>query len=140
MTWSPGSHASTFGGNPVSCVAALETIRLLEEGLIQNAAASGTFMMTRLWTLAERHPMMGDGRGMGLMIGIELVKDRKTKQRARDWRDTAVQKCFRKGLLILGCGENSLRLMPPLVVSREQAEVALEILDEVFSEIERETS
>ena len=78
--------------------------------------------------------------GLGLMIGIELVKDRQTKKRAGDWRDTAVQKCFKKGLLILGCGENSLRLMPPLIVNQEQAEVALEILDEVFFEIERETS
>jgi 4-aminobutyrate aminotransferase len=140
MTWSPGSHASTFGGNPISCVAALETIRLLEEGLMQNAADIGTFLTAGLQNLADRHPMIGDVRGLGLMIGIELVKDRRTKKRAGDWRDSAVQKCFTKGLLILGCGENSLRLMPPLVVNQEQAEVALEILDEVFFEIERETS
>jgi len=140
MTWSPGSHASTFGGNPISCVAALETIRLLEEGLMQNAADMGAMLTAGLRTLSDRHLMIGDVRGLGLMIGIELVKDRHTKIRAGDWRDTAVQKCFKKGLLILGCGENSLRLMPPLIVNREQAEVVLEILDEVFSEIEKEAS
>ena len=139
MNWSPGSHASTFGGNPISCVAALETIRLLEEGLMQNAADMGAVLIAGLRTLSDRHSMIGDVRGLGLMIGIELVKDRQTKKRAGDWRDTAVQKCFKKGLLILGCGENSLRLMPPLIVNQEQAGVALEILDEVFSEIERES-
>lgn len=139
MSWSPGSHASTFGGNPISCVAALETVRLLEEGLTQNAAAMGTFLAAGLRSLSNRYSMIGDIRGMGLMIGIELVKDRRTKQRAGDWRDTAVQKCFKKGLLILGCGENCLRLMPPLIVNQEQAELALEILDDVFSEIENET-
>ena len=137
MTWGAGAHASTFGGNPISCMAALETIRLLEEGLMQNAAEVGKFLMDCLRGLADRHPMIGDIRGMGLMIGIELVKNRKTKQRAGDWRDTAVQESFKKGLLILGCGENTLRLMPPLIVNKEQAEVAVEILDEVFGEIER---
>jgi 4-aminobutyrate aminotransferase len=121
-------------------VAALETIRLLEEGLMQNAADMGAMLTAGLRTLSDRHLMIGDVRGLGLMIGIELVKDRHTKIRAGDWRDTAVQKCFKKGLLILGCGENSLRLMPPLIVNREQAEVVLEILDEVFSEIEKEAS
>jgi len=138
MKWEAGSHASTFGGNPVSCAAALETIQLLEEGLIQNAAVVGSYLIQNLWGLAERHPMIGDVRGLGLMIGIELVKDRKTKERAVKWRNEAIQKSFEKGLLILGCGENSLRLMPPLIVSQAQAEVALEILDEVFTEIERE--
>ncbi len=139
MSWGPGSHASTFGGNPISCVAALETIRLLEEELISNAASVGGFLMQGLLKLAERHPMIGDIRGLGLMIGIELVKDRKTKEKAAAWRDLAVQKSFRKGLLLLGCGENSLRLMPPLIVQRVQAQVALEILGEVFLEIEAES-
>ena len=140
MTWSPGSHASTFGGNPISCVAALETIRLLEEGLMQNAADMGLLLISGLRTLSDRHTMIGDVRGLGLMIGIELVKDRQTRERAEDWRDLAVQKCFKKGLLILGCGVNSLRLMPPLIVTKGQIEVALEILDEVLFEIEQGTS
>jgi 4-aminobutyrate aminotransferase len=138
MKWEAGSHASTFGGNPVSCVAALETIQLLEESLIQNAAVVGSYLIQNLWGLAGRHPMIGDVRGLGLMIGIELVKDKKTKEKAVKWRDEAIQKSFERGLLILGCGENSLRLMPPLIVSQAQAEVALEILEEVFTEIERE--
>jgi 4-aminobutyrate aminotransferase len=135
MNWPAGSHASTFGGNPVSCAAALETISLLEEELIRNAAEVGRYLVSALWQLAQRHPAIGDVRGRGLMIGIELVKDRQTKEKAVQWRDQAVQRCFQKGLLILGCGENTLRLMPPLIVSREQADVALEILDEVFSEL-----
>ena len=136
MNWVHGSHASTFGGNPVSCVAALETIRLLEEGLIENAAAVGKFLIQRLWKLAERHPMIGDIRGLGLMIGVELVKDKKTKEKAVEWREAAIGSAFHKGLLLLGCGENTLRLMPPLIVNQQQAEVAVEILDEVFTEIE----
>lgn len=135
MTWKPGSHASTFGGNPVSCVAALETIRMLEEGLAQNAAEVGQFLMESLRDLMKRCPAIGDVRGRGLMIGIELVRDRATKEKAGEWRDLAVQKCFRKGLLILGCGENTLRLMPPLIVSQEQSVAALEILEEALVEI-----
>lgn len=134
MSWPPGSHASTFGGNPVSCAAALETIQLLEEGLMQNAAEVGQHLMASLVEMMERHPVIGDVRGRGLMIGIELVKSRQTREPASQWRDLAVQRCFEKGLLILGCGESTLRLMPPLIVTREQADVAIEILDEVFSE------
>jgi 4-aminobutyrate aminotransferase len=133
-SWPPGSHASTFGGNPVSCAAALETIQLLEEGLIRNAAEVGQHLILSLSRMMERRPVIGDVRGLGLMIGIELVKDRQTREKATEWRDQAVQRCFQKGFLVLGCGENSLRLMPPLIVNRDQADVALEILDEVFSE------
>ncbi len=135
MQWEPGSHASTFGGNPVSCAAALRTIRLLEEELIQNAAEVGAFLRQQLFQMSERFPMIGEVRGLGLMIGIELVKDRKTKERARQWRDTVVHRAFEKGLLLLGCGENTIRLMPPLIVNREQAETAMEILEETFAEV-----
>jgi 4-aminobutyrate aminotransferase len=136
MRWEPGSHASTFGGNPVSCAAALETIQMLEEGLVRNAEEVGSFLLNQLKYMAERHPLIGDVRGLGLMIGIELVKDRQTKEKAIAERNAVVQRCFAKGLLILGCGENSLRLMPPLIVTRPHAEVALQILDEVLREIE----
>ncbi|MCI0621090.1 MAG: acetyl ornithine aminotransferase family protein [Acidobacteria bacterium] len=135
MSWPPGSHASTFGGNPVSCAAASETIRLLEEGLLQNAAETGQYLLDSLRKMMDRCAIIGDVRGRGLMIGIELVKDRNTKEKAGAWRDLAVRECFHKGLLILGCGENTLRLMPPLIVSRAQADVALEILEEVLLEI-----
>jgi len=135
MSWRPGSHASTFGGNPVSCAAALETIQLIEDELMENAARVGEYVLQSLRKLMSRCSAIGDVRGLGLMIGIELVKDRTTKEKAGSWRDQAVQRCFEKGLLILGCGENTLRLMPPLIVSRAQADAALEILEEVLSEI-----
>jgi 4-aminobutyrate aminotransferase len=135
MQWEPGSHASTFGGNPVSCAAALRTIGLLEEELVQNAAEVGAFLLQRLNRMSERYPMIGEVRGLGLMIGIELVKDRETKERAQQWRDAVVRHAFDKGLLLLGCGENTIRLMPPLIVNHEQAEMALEILEETLAEI-----
>jgi len=137
MTWEHGAHASTFGGNPLSCVAALETIRLLESDLIQNARVVGNFLMAELERLSERHPAIGDVRGLGLMIGVELVKDKKTKEKAPEWRQAVLEKAFHKGLLLLGCGENTVRFMPPLIVTQEQAQVAVEILDETLDEIER---
>ena len=135
MSWPPGSHASTFGGNPISCAAALETIRLIEDELMQNAADTGEYLLESLRKLMTRCSVIGDVRGRGLMIGIELVKDRATKERAGAWRDLAVQQCFEKGLLILGSGENTLRLMPPLIVNRAQADAAIQILEEVLSAI-----
>ena len=137
MSWPPGSHASTFGGNPISCAAALETIRLIEAELMQNAAEVGEHLMQSLIKLKSRSSVIGDVRGLGLMIGIELVKDQVTKEKAGAWRDLAVQRCFERGLLILGCGENTLRLMPPLIVSRAQADAAVEILEDALSEIFR---
>jgi len=107
MDWEAGSHASTFGGNPVSCAAALATIDLLEEELMANAAARGEQFMTGLRTLQQSIECIGDVRGKGLMIGVELVKDRETKERAADWRNAVVQAAFARGLLLLGCGENT---------------------------------
>ena len=135
MTWPPGSHASTFGGNPISCAVALETIALLEAGLIGNAASVGSYLLSALDDLMQKHARIGEVRGKGLMIGVELVKDRKTKERAGQLRDRVVQKCFEHGLLVLGCGENTLRLMPPLIVTKQQAELAVTILDDVLAEI-----
>jgi 4-aminobutyrate aminotransferase len=135
MSWPPGSHASTFGGNPISCAAALETIRLIEDELMQNAGEVGEHLLQSLRKLNSRSSVIGDVRGLGLMIGIELVKDQVTKEKAGAWRDLAVQQCFERGLLILGCGENTLRLMPPLIVSRDQADAAVKILEGVLSEI-----
>jgi 4-aminobutyrate aminotransferase len=137
MTWEHGAHASTFGGNPLSCVAALETIRLLESDLIQNARVVGGFLIAQLERLSERHPAIGDVRGLGLMIGVELVKDKETKEKAPEWRQAVLEKAFHKGLLLLGCGENTVRFMPPLIVTQEQAQLAVEIFDETLNEIER---
>jgi 4-aminobutyrate aminotransferase len=135
MQWVPGSHASTFGGNPVSSVAALATIKLLKEQLIANAAAVGEHLLAGLRELQQKHPLIGDVRGKGLMIGVELVKDRQTKVRAVEERDAIVQAMFRRGVLLLGAGKNALRFSPPLVLSKSQADTVLKLLDEAFVEV-----
>ena len=135
MAWPPGAHASTFGGNPVSCAAANATIRLLKEELVANAATVGAHLMEGLKPLQEKHQIVGDIRGLGLMIGIELVKDRKTKERAVDQRNALVQAMFRRGVLILGAGKNAVRLAPPLVLSKDQADSVLTILDAALTEV-----
>lgn len=130
MNWPPGSHASTFGGNPVSAAAAVATIELLEQELVDNAARMGAYMMSRMRTWPSRFPLVGDVRGLGLMLGIELVRDQKTKERAPEERDRIVDMAFERGLLILGAGENTLRLSPPLVITKDQADFALDTLEE----------
>ena len=135
MDWPAGAHSNTFGGNPVVCAAALETLRLVQNGLMRNAAAVGEFLLAELRNLAHRHPVIGDVRGCGLMIGIELVRDRQTKEWAASERNALVMSAFRRGLLVLAAGASTIRLSPPLVVTRAQAEVAIAILDEAFREI-----
>jgi len=130
MNWVPGAHASTFGGNPVSCAAALVTIALLEESLVENAAKMGAYMMERLRTWPARYPNVGDVRGLGLMLGIELVRDRQTKEKAPELRDRVVGLAFERGLLVLGAGDNTIRLCPPLVITRDQCDFALDTLEE----------
>lgn len=137
MDWGPGAHASTFGGNPVACAAALETIRLLEEKYIANAAKMGEYIRQKLAGWSAKHRTVGDVRGLGLMIGIEFVKDQTTKDPYPEVRNRVVQRAFEQGLLVLGCGESTLRLMPPLIVEREHADIALGILDQCISEVER---
>jgi 4-aminobutyrate aminotransferase len=137
MDWVPGSHASTFGGNPISCQAALTTIELLEEGLIENAARIGEYILEKLGELQSEFQLIGDVRGKGLMIGVELVKDRETKEKAIEERNEVIQTCFKKGLLILGCGENVIRFIPPLIITKREADIALTILEEVLRKIER---
>jgi len=130
MTWPPGAHASTFGGNPVCCAAALATIALLEEGLVENAAGMGAHIRGRIDDWPARFPAVGQVRGLGLMIGIEMVRDQRTREKAPQIRDRVVDLAFERGLLVLGAGENSLRLCPPLVVTREQCDFAVETLEE----------
>jgi len=130
MTWPPGAHASTFGGNPVACAASLVTIALLQEELVANAARMGEHLMSRLRTWPARFPTVGDVRGLGLMIGVELVRDRATKEKAPDLRDRVIDMAFERGLLVLGAGDNTLRLCPPLVISRDQCDFALDTLEE----------
>ena len=136
MNWPPGAHASTFGGNPVSCAAALATLKLLRDGLVVNAADVGGHLMTKLKALADKHRLIGDVRGRGLMIGVELVRDRQTKERATDERNAVVTAAFNRGLLILGAGKNSVRFSPPLVLTLEQADIAVKIFDEALTEVE----
>jgi 4-aminobutyrate aminotransferase len=133
MSWSPGAHASTFGGNPVACAASLETIRLIRERLMQNAAEVGAHLLAALKTLMQKHAVIGDVRGRGLMIGVELVRDRQTKERATSERDRVVRECFNRGLLVLGAGRNALRISPPLVLTKDQADTAVRILDEALT-------
>jgi 4-aminobutyrate aminotransferase len=138
MDWQPGSHASTFGGNPVSIAAALATMNVLERGTIANSAAQGEFLVKRLRTWPSLHPMVGDVRGRGLMIGIEIVEDQKTREAAGKWRDRIVQLAFERGLLILGCGETTIRLSPPLILNEYEGTIALDILETCLTQVEAE--
>ena len=135
MTWPPGTHASTFGGNPVSCAAALATVKLLRDTLMRNAAEVGAHLQQGLRALMDKHALIGDVRGRGLMVGVELVRDRTTKERATSERDAVVNAAFRRGLLILGAGKNAIRFCPPLVLSKAQADTAVQILDESLAEV-----
>lgn len=137
MNWPPGSHASTFGGNPVSCAAALATIELLEEGLMENAWQRGEQLMDGLRRLMATHDCIGDVRGLGLMVGMELVEDRSSLRPAITLRDDVVQRAFEHGLLLLGCGESTVRFCPPLVVDEQQVNTALEIVDTVLTALGR---
>ena len=135
MDWPVGAHSNTFGGNPLACAAALATIKLVKDSLMTNAADVGDFLLAKLRELAQRHSTIGDVRGQGLMIGIELVRDRQSKEAAAEERDELVLAAFRRGLLVLAAGANTIRLSPPLVVTREQAQIAVGILDDAFTEI-----
>ncbi len=134
MDWKPGAHASTFGGNPVCVAAALTTMDLLQAQYIENAASVGGYLLERMADWPARHRIVGDVRGKGLMIGVEIVRDQKTKERAGDLRDAIVDLAFEKGLLLLGAGENTIRIAPPLVVDEEQAEFAAQTLETCIRE------
>ena len=136
MQWPPGAHASTFGGNPVAIAASLATIDLLEGGLIANAARVGAHILRRLrdWPARFRHA--GDVRGLGLMIGIEIVRDQRSKERAPELRDRIGNLAFERGLLTLGAGPSSLRLSPPLCITQEQADFAVDVLEDCLRSIQ----
>lgn len=135
MDWGPGAHASTFGGNPVAVAASLATLDLLQKELLANAAAMGAYLMDRMRDWPRRFPHVGEVRGLGLMIGIEIVQDQTTKQRAPELRNQVVENAFEHGLLILGAGRNSIRLSPPLIISRDQADFAVDTLEECLKQL-----
>jgi 4-aminobutyrate aminotransferase len=135
MDWVPGSHASTFGGNPVCIAAALSTLDVIEREGLKNAAEIGRHILQRLGTWPQKHSMVGDVRGQGLMLGVEIVKDHENKTPAGPERDRIVELAFQRGILFLGAGPNSIRIAPPLVVTRQQADEALDVLEECIETV-----
>jgi 4-aminobutyrate aminotransferase len=137
MNWGPGSHGSTFGGNPVACAAALETLDLLEQGLVRNSARMGEYLLKRLEAIQARSGLIGRVGGMGLMIGMEIVEDKATMKQAPALRTRIVDTCFHLGLLVLPCGPSSVRFIPPLVIGRREADTALGIFEEALGKVEK---
>ncbi|HLF27618.1 MAG TPA: acetyl ornithine aminotransferase family protein [Anaerolineae bacterium] len=141
MTWRPGSHGNTFGGNPIACAAALATIDVIErEGLLAHAAEMGAYILAALAEMQARHPSIGDVRGKGLMIGIEFVSDQETKEPAHDLSEDITQRAFQQGLLLLPCGQSTIRLSPALNIPRQLVDEALEIFEEAITEAEEATN
>ncbi|HXY06839.1 MAG TPA: acetyl ornithine aminotransferase family protein [Terriglobales bacterium] len=138
MDWVQGSHASTFGGNPVCVAAAMATLDVIErEDLLRNSSEVGNHMLKRMADWPAKHPLIGDVRGRGLMLGVEVVKDKRTKEYAAAERDRIVQAAFERGILFLGCGPSTIRIAPPLVVTKAEADLALEVLEESISVVEK---
>ena len=141
MTWAPGAHGSTFGGNPIAMSSALATLNVIEEeGLLAQATETGTYMQDALAEIQTRHQSIGDVRGRGLMIGVEFVKDRGSKERDVAMRNAVIEKAFTKGLLTLPCGHNVLRFIPPLNIGRDLVDDALKIFAEAVAEAEQSHS
>ncbi len=129
MNWVPGVHASTFGGNPLACAAALATLDLLDAGVMDNARVQGDYLMKKIKDLQQRFDVLGEIRGRGLMVGIEVVKSKASREKAPKLRDAIVDAAFYEGLLILGCGENGIRFSPPLIITEAQTDKAVEIFE-----------
>jgi 4-aminobutyrate aminotransferase len=134
--WGPGAHASTFGGNPISCAAGIATFDLLKGGLVANAARMGEYMQSKLIEMQDRHPAIGQVRGKGLMVGVEFVEDRDTHARAPQIRNAVVNFAFEEHLLLLGCGINTLRIIPPLNVTASEIDEAMLILEHCIARAE----
>ena len=137
MQWKPGAHGTTYGGNPVCIASALATMELIEGGLMANAQKVGDYVFGKVNDWPQRFRIVGDVRGKGLMIGVEFVRDQKTKEKAADLRDRVIDNAFHRGLLTLGSGENSIRLSPPLIIDEEQADCAIRIMEECIREAEK---
>jgi 4-aminobutyrate aminotransferase len=140
MDWDGGSHASTFGGNPLSCVAALSVIDIIrEERLLENATKQGNYIMKRLENLKEECEIVGDVRGRGLMIGTEIVEDKDTKKPAGEKAKEIMMKCWKRGVAIITCGASTLRIAPPLIITRENIDAAMDIIEDVIKEVAKGT-
>ncbi len=137
-TWPKGSHGNTYGGNPISCAAALASLELIENGYMENAAQVGAYTLKKLEQMQTRHPSIGQVRGIGLMIGVEFVKDRQTKEHADELRDRIVDLAFENGLLTLGCSRNVIRISPPLCITRAEMDEGLDLFEEAISQAEEE--
>jgi 4-aminobutyrate aminotransferase len=138
MDWPRGAHGNTFGGNPLACAAALATIDLIENQYLENAATVGTYMIDALHEIAARHPSIGDVRGLGLMIGVEFVKDRKSKTPADELCARIVDLAFERGLILLSCGKSVMRFAPPLSITQKEVDEGLTIFEEALSLAEKE--
>lgn len=135
--WVAGAHGNTYGGNPLACTAALATLELVENGMMDNAIAQGEFIMDALAEMQVRHPSMGDVRGLGLMIGVEFVQDKTSKQPAHQLREDIVHHAFQNGLLLLGCGRSTIRIAPPLMIQRPLVEEALDLFEDAVTSAEK---
>jgi 4-aminobutyrate aminotransferase len=135
MDWTPGSHGSTFGGNPISCAAALVTIDLIEKQMLTNVNHLGPVALGKLKRLSDKHSVISDARGRGLMLAVDVVKDSRTRQPDPELRDRILNEAFGRGLLLLGCGDHAIRFIPPLCINRVQLEVGLDVFDEVVATV-----
>jgi 4-aminobutyrate aminotransferase len=133
MDWHKGAHASTFGGNPVALSAALKTIELLEGGMVENSREVGGYLEAGLRKLQEKYECIGDVRGLGMMLGVEFVTDKQSLKPNPELRDRIEMECYKRGLIILGCGDSAIRWSPPLILTRENVDVALQIFDEAIA-------
>jgi len=139
MDWEGGSHASTFGGNPVSCVAALALIDAIkEEKLLENATKQGNYIMKRLENLKDECEIVGDVRGKGLMIGAEIVENKKTKKPVKEKASEIMMRCWKRGVAVITCGVSTLRVAPPIIITRELVDAAMDIVEDVIKEVDKE--
>jgi 4-aminobutyrate aminotransferase len=138
MDWKKGTHGNTYGGNPIACAASLATIDLIENEYMENAATTGQYAMDALTEIMQRHPSIGDVRGKGLMIGVEFVKDRDTKEPAKELTEHVIHRAFERGLLMLSCGQSVIRVAPPLSISKSEVDEGLKLFEEAISLAEKE--
>jgi 4-aminobutyrate aminotransferase len=139
MDWAPGTHGNTYGGNPISCAASLATIDLIEKEYLKNAAEVGAYALDALEEIKSRHPSIGDVRGKGLMIGVEFVKDRETKEPASELTERVVDLGFERGLLMLSCGKSVIRVAPPLCITKSEMDEGLKLFEDALTAAEKET-